>query len=334
MPSAADGARRKEIETRYAWAIEIVARHFRTGLEQVFERQRIRRQVDRFVRHGDPVYSRLLRSSGTDLYETFAGFWKLGQTLATQSRFWLERAICDVVRHQPRFGTRVYSLSDLASGRWMQNGELAFMGDEETEWDATTRAFRVPLSRNLLDYVEREVGRQDRRAPLSPVATDRGRASLWAEMARDDTAILRNIAGKLSEPPWLPVAVQCNLLVVEPEPGGVWAFRFINDKSLSVAQARREMANVLRLFGWLSQEKILRRPDRMTAVVAELLPRWHDYPAERGSEMFSDVTWRSHRQFWKFVDVPFEAVEIAMERVGQELRGKLMASLSTIVPRP
>ena len=98
----------------YGWAIEIIDRHFTDGLTRTFDPQRIRGQVERFRFHGDPIYSRLLESTGGDLYETFVGFWKLGQTVATQSRFWIEWAIADIVRRQKaRFGVQVYALRDL-----------------------------------------------------------------------------------------------------------------------------------------------------------------------------------------------------------------------------
>lgn len=122
--------------------------------------------------------------------------------------------------------------------------------------------------------------------------------------------------------------LQCNLLVVNPQPRGVWAFRYVNDRVLKPAQARREKVNILRLFAWLSQEKILRRPQQMMAVIADLLPRWNLYPADQGPELFSSITWWSHDRLWEFIGVPFGVVDIAIDEVGKGLRGELVRSLS------
>jgi len=252
--------------------------------------------------------------------------------VATQSRFWLEWAICDIVRHQRKeFGTRAYSLRDLAAGGLAT--DVAFMGEETKQWDTSGKAFRVSLGQPLLDYVEREVGRRERAPRPSRLTSPQETATAAALLARADRVLHEQIVSLIAERPGDRVPLQCNLLVIEPPAGGVWAIRYINDKVLGPAQARREKANVLRLFGWLCQEKILRRPDKMTAVAAEMVPRWNTYPADRGPEMFSYETWWSHERLWDFIGVPYAVVEIAIDEIGRDLRQKLVGELATILPK-
>jgi hypothetical protein len=147
-----------------------------------------------------------------------------------------------------------------------------------------------------------------------------------------DNEAIRRIEGHVADGRPEKVLIQCNLLVIDPHPGHVWALRYVNEKALGRSELRQERANIFRVLGWLCQEKILRRPERMTAAVAEMLPRFHTFPAQRGSRMFSDKTWWSHEQFWKFVGVPYEVVELGVDRVGKELRARLLGSLKTIIP--
>jgi hypothetical protein len=70
----------------------------------------------------------------------------------------------------------------------------------------------------------------------------------------------------------------------------------------------------------------------MTCAIAELLPRWNLIRPNNDPDMFSAMTWWSHSQFWKFVGVPFEALEAAAVRVGKEMRKPIVECLSMLLP--
>jgi hypothetical protein len=312
---------------KYGWAVDIIVHHFCDGLVRVFDSKKIKKSLARDARQSDPIYSKLLESSGQDVYETFMAFWRLAQTFSTQSRFWLEEAICEIVRTQrKKFGVQVYSLRDLTRDGWHSESDLAFMGERSREWDSRRGAFRVRLARELLDYVELEVSQREREERLQKLGEEIARAEEF------DHRVLEGIFARVPKGPWQAVPLQCNLLVVEPGEGHVWAFRYVNDKALSPSQMRREKVNVLRVHGWLCQEKVLRRPDKMTAVIAELLPRWNLVRPENDPEMFSPMTWWSHSRLWKFIGVPFEALEVAVARVGRDMRKLIVDCLSTLLP--
>jgi hypothetical protein len=58
-------------------------------------------------------------------------------------------------------------LRDLSERPWTDpQRPVAFMGDNEREWDYGTRAFRVELSRGLLEEIDRIVGQLERRPAL------------------------------------------------------------------------------------------------------------------------------------------------------------------------
>lgn len=325
-----DSTDKTYIRVEYDWAIAIVTRYFNLGLTELFDPESVKDRVDWFHRREDPLYSVLLRSSGKDIYNTFVGYWTLAQTLATQSRFWLEWAICDVVRdHRARLGreVQVYSLRDLATGGLT----VAFMGEREKEWLGGIKPFRVGLKQNALDFIDREVGRVERvlsvrhGGPETLEGTD-------AELERWDEEMLSGMPRQIKGRETDRVSIQCNLLVVEPGEGQVNAIRYVNDKSLSPAQAHREKVNILRVYAWLCQEKVLRRSVQLHARIADLLPRYHTYPADRGPSLFSRRTYWSHDLLWDFIGVPYDVVTLAMEDVGKGLREHLSKGMASILP--
>ena len=195
-------------EKKHGWAVDIIAQHFHGGLERVFDGKRIKKNFAQDTRRSDPIYSKLLESSGQDVYETFMAFWRLAQTFSTQSRFWLEQALCDIVRKQrEKFGVQVYSLRDLARDGWNSESDLAFMGERSREWDARGGAFRVRLARGLLDYIELEVSQREREQRLQKWGEEIKRAEEF------DRKVLEGIFARIPKGPWQAVPLQCNLLI-------------------------------------------------------------------------------------------------------------------------
>lgn len=79
MTSITRELRRQLAATEYEWATKIVTKHFDDGIRRTFERSYVERRPHEFKTDRDPIYSRLLESTGPDVYATFVGFWKLGQ---------------------------------------------------------------------------------------------------------------------------------------------------------------------------------------------------------------------------------------------------------------
>jgi len=75
--------------------------------------------------------------------------------------------------------------------------------------------------------------------------------------------------------------------------------------------------NLLRLYAYLVQEKLLRKPTAIRVCVAELLPRMgsdfdrYDYYPD----YFSPHTYWNSNQLWQFIGVPFGVVSQAIQNV-------------------
>ena len=114
-----------------------------------------------------------------------------------------------------------------------------------------------------------------------------------------------------------------------------WAVRFINPKTISSHAARKqERVNLLRLYAFLVQEKILRDPKQIEVCVAELLPRYSGFEdRDRYPDYFSSETYWTTCRFWDFVGVPFEVVTCAIQDVAKEFRDRLRSGLRGLLPR-
>ena len=159
------------------------------------------------------------------------------------------------------------------------------------------------------------------------------------EIAARDRRNLAEIARSLKGPPASEVTLQCNLLVIEPSRTDAqphaWAVRFINPKTISSHAARKqERVNLLRLYAFFVQEKILRDPRQIEACVAELLPRYSRFEdRDRYPDYFSSQTYWTARRVLEFVGVPFEVVTYAIQDVAKEFRDRLRSGLRGLLPR-
>jgi hypothetical protein len=307
------------------------------------------RRYKEFLHRDDPIYVELLRGMDDEpLSKTFVSYWTIAQTLATKSRFWLEDAVAEIITSQLRkFGgsaTHVYSHKMLAHGYYERNVAVADLGENEVEHLTDRRRWRPPMKENALQAIDLLVGGQEREhinieQRQKPFLRRTWNAAQDGEETRKDQSQLNQIAGALGGRAISDVAIQCNLLVIEPERKDgkphVFAFRFINPKTISShAQRKQERVNLLRLYAFLVQEKPFREPRAVQACVAELLPRLESdfdrydyYP-----DYFSQHTYWSSEQLWQFIGVPFDVVSQAIKNVAQDFQKQLCEGLSFLLP--
>jgi hypothetical protein len=113
-----------------------------------------------------------------------------------------------------------------------------------------------------------------------------------------------------------------------------WSIRFINPRAIaSHASRKQERVNLLRLYAWLVQEKILRDPTQIEVCVAEIYARYSDFDdLDRYPDYFSSLTYWSCDRLWQFLEMPFEVVTVALRDVAAEFRGQLIAGLRDLLP--
>jgi len=343
QPDSMDNVRKD-----FAWAVEIVRKRFADGLEELCDSEFLDQRYQRFKDRDDPIYAELLAAMQDEaLAKTFVSYWTIAHTLATMSRFWLDEAIADLIIHQARhFGrpaTEVYSQSMLGHGYLERRVTIAQMGEEERENLSRRLTWRPLVQRSSLDQIDLIVGRREREraARTAQPKTHPSPSPRFStpEARREDFEDLAAAAGSLKGPPADPIAIQCNLLVIEPDrlngKPHAWAFRFVNPKVMGRhADRKQERANLLRLYAYLVQEKILRDPKGIQVAVAEVVPRYSEFDPSIGHpDFFSPVTyWKSH-DLWGNIGVPFEVVTAAIHDVAEEFRGKLISGLRGLLPK-
>jgi len=343
MDSQATPSREAEdLRKKFGWAIEIVRQRFSEGLSQLCDPRFLKRRYRAFQEKNDPIYSELLKGmQDVPLETTFVSYWTIAHTLATQSRFWLENAIADILIHKAkqegRNGLKVYTFDMLKSGYLERGVTVADLGEGRREQLSSRTPWRVLLQRKALSTVDLIVGEQERERAAEDGKWFEG----WQyESAEKDLENLRTIAHSLPGPPSSEVTLQCNLLVIEPDRADkqphAWGFRFVNRKTLSSHPTRKqERVNLLRLYAYLTQEKILRDPRQIHVYVAELFPRSSRFGArDRYPGYFSPQTYWSSNQLWEFIGVPFNVVTFALRDVAKEFRQQLVKGLRDLLPKP
>jgi hypothetical protein len=333
------------LRTNYGWAIDIVKRHFSKGLEYICNQSFLERRYTEFQERRDPIYSILLEGMQDEqLAKTFVSYWTIGQTLAVQSRFWLENAVADLILYQAknynRLTKEIYNQEMLSAGFPKITHQVADFGEEIIEHSSKRDPWEVEIQLSALKKVDQLVGKEERKGAL-PTRSPNKHA--WeqnenAALINDDRRQLQIIATALHGPPAEKTLLNCNLLVIEPNKYDkkyhAWAFRFINPKTFaSHANRKQERVNLLRLYALLVQEKILRDPEFINVCVAELLPRKHlAYGQDRYPDYFSPVTYWSSEKLWDFINVPFEVVTCSIHDVAKKFREKLQFGLGSLLP--
>jgi hypothetical protein len=333
----------------YPWAVEIVRKRFSAGLESICDPRFLSRRYEQFLAKNDPIYVDLLQGMEDErLSRTFVSYWTIAHTLATQSRFWLEDSVAEIILYQvneleTREATHVFSQSMLSDGylKRMEEKRVSEIGEYECEHLSDRTPWRPTIKTSALETVDLLVGQQER----EPVEERKPFEARGMDDAKNKQAVSRDmecldkIAVSFRGEGVSEITLQCNLLVIEPDKldgqPHAWAFRFVNPRTLSAHPSRRqERANILRLHALLVQEKILRDPRSIRVAAAELLPR-HTGGAgfkDRYPTYFSSLTYWSTERVWEFIGVPFEVVSAAILDVAKEFRERLKASLRALLP--
>jgi hypothetical protein len=334
-----------ELLEKHGWAVKIVRGHFAEGLERICDRHFLDERYLEFLRKQDPVYTALLDGMKDEaLAKTFVSYWTIGQTMATQSRFWLEDSIAEIIVHQAENLERpvreVYSQAMLGTSEYPKSMiPIAMFGEWKREHLSERSPWRPAIQEQALSEIDVLVGKQERQPPPTRELLKAWRLSREgsAEAVSRDRKELARVYSSLSGPPATETPVQCNLLVIEPdrldrEPHA-WGIRFINPKTIAQhATRKQERVNLLRLYALLVQEKIMRDPRSIRVCVAELLPRMggRDSPYP---DYFSPATYWSSKQLWDdFIGVPFGVVSIAIREEAQAFRQRLKEGLQALLP--
>jgi hypothetical protein len=328
----------------YEWAVDIIKGHFEKGLAGISNAKFLDQRYKDFELKQDPIYADLLEGMNDEpLAKTFVSYWIVAQTLATQSRFWLEDAVGDLIRFQAENGKRpgaeVYTQHTVARRFPSKRLEYPAFFGKEAEYLGDNASWRAEIHQSALTTIDTLVGEQERvgrpvrkpfqRRPWSPVNDAKAR--------KLDQQHLAQVVGSAHSGPLEPTTLRCNLLLIQPDKADgkprVWAIRFINPKTFAQHPVRKqERVNLLRLYAFLIQKK-LAAPASITACVAALVPRkkgreWEDtYP-----DYFSfDTSW-SNQQLWDFIGVPFDIVGIAIREAAVSFRKQLKEGLRHLLP--
>jgi hypothetical protein len=296
------------------------------GLEWCFSRERVQDSVEGWFHDADPIYLPLLHELTFSQKSRFIADWQLGQTLATNCRFFMEEAIRGLIAHQVQhFGRSVravYIQRDLEKGVHAQLPDLAFFGDERKEW-ASGRGWHTALRASALDTVDRIADAEDR--ALDQILGEKRVASADVQ-ARFREGLLppsdvraRLLDSLAGEGPPEKTLLSCNLVVVEPEPGPIHAFRFINLKNAGRATVQSERKNFLRLIAHVHQEKLFRRPEACHVILAPLVDRDTRRALRHYSLRFDQEELWQARKFWEFINVPYSAVQEGLLDAGRRL---------------
>lgn len=340
---AAERERLEAVRKVHGWAVKIIQQHFSRGLASLCTADFLGKRYSQFKSKADPIYSILVGGMQDEaLARTFVSYWTVGQTLATQSRFWLENAITEIVitraRAQGRNDIRVYSQALLAKGYMAMGQTVEEMGERWREELTSRRPWRVNLQRTALRAIDQMVGEHERKLRRLPFETDPADELMEGAAPNDDQAYLVRVVKSLEGPPPSRVTLQCSLLVIEPDrldqKPHAWGIRYVNPKTLATHSTRKqERVNLLRLYAYLAQEKILRDPTQIVVCVADLLPRSvNEFGLDRTPEYFSQHTHWSPDRLWDFIGVPYDVVTLAIADVALEFRERLSTALASLLP--
>ncbi len=208
------------LRQEYGWAVEIIRKHFAAGLESICAKEFLEERYVEFQRKHDPIYAELLDGMDDEaLAKTFVSYWTIGQTIATQSRFWLEAAIAEIiilqVKHKAHPATHVYSQAMLGQRYFERRVPVAEIGELELERLTERSPWRVNVQQSALREIDLLVGEQEREPPpVREIKNDRhwsSEANVMA-MSRDKEHLART-AGSLKGPPATETPMQCNLVL-------------------------------------------------------------------------------------------------------------------------
>ncbi len=328
----------------YNWAIDIVQRIFTKELERYCSPQFVHERYSKFVRERDPIrYPLVTGMDDEPLEEVYVSFYSIYQTIATQTRFWLEASIAEILVHQVRvFGrpvTHLFTQNMLSDcGGFNHSKKAADIGEDELEHATGKKEWLVDLKEGSIETAKELVSKYDRKYDRGVVRQDETkRTRLERELVGVDRGEMQAMIQSVRGDDTASHKLYCDLLVVEPDQLDnqvrVRAFRFVNPKTFGKrSDHKEERLNLLRLLGYLVQEKILRTPDTIEVQIAEIVPR--PSPSSQGILGFPYFTsssyWIADRFWGEYVGVPFDVIEWAIRDIGQRVLAERLRGLLPI----
>ena len=165
----------------YRWAIDIVQRIFAKELEQYCSPEFVHERYSKFVRERDPIrYPLVTGMDDEPLEQVYVSFYSIYQTIATQTRFWLEASIAEILVHQVRaFGrpaTHLFTQNMLSDCNGFDRSKtIADIGEYELEHVTGKKEWVVDLKEVAIETAKDLVSTYDRkydRGAVSEVETE------------------------------------------------------------------------------------------------------------------------------------------------------------------
>jgi hypothetical protein len=326
---------------QYEWAAEIVRQRFMKEIKGYCDESFVSKRYQKFHADHDPILYPMVEGMGDPrLQRAFVSFFAIYQTLATQSRFWLEAAISDILIHQHRrFGRPMTHLftQNLLIDRGLDLGVgVDSIGEERLEHVTGKKEWKVGIKTEALATATSLVTAYDEKYDKGAVDLDQTQLGrLEGELLRLDRDEFCHMRTSIRGREAKPHKLHCDLLVVGPDQQDgevrVRAFRFVNPKTFAKrADRKEERLNLLRLMAYLVQEKVFRDPETIEVQMAEIVPRRTTLKGVYGYPYFTAQSYWSADRFWnEYIGVPFRVLEWTINDIGQEL---LAVRLRDILP--
>lgn len=154
-------------ESKFRSASDIVARHFADGLDELLSPRFLQGRYRKFESEHDPIYHTILACvQDESLVKAFVSYWAIAQTMATQSRFWLEDAIAEIVVHQCKYfgrnASHVYWQKTLGMGHFAAQTHVSEIGERELEHHQGRKPWRVLIQESAVNAAAFLVEEQER----------------------------------------------------------------------------------------------------------------------------------------------------------------------------
>jgi hypothetical protein len=341
MALSEEGIMPEEVE-RYDWAVKIVQRRFTDDLLRFSSDEFVQERYSKFLHQHDPIlYPLVMGMNDPPLQEAYVSFYSIFQTVATQTRFWLEAAISDILIHQVRtFGrsvTQVFTQNMLAEGKFDQRVTVADIGKAQLEHVSGKKQWLVNSKGASFDTAAELASDYDKKYDRGAVNLRKAELyQLEPELIELDHEQMRRMRHSVRGTRIVPHKLDCDLLVVGHDDRqndiSVRAFRFVNHKTFTKREKRKEeRINQLRLMAYLVQEMVGTSPDAIEVQIAEIVPRQPRLNGPLGFPYFTKCSYWLGKRFWtEYIQVPFDVVEWAIQDVGQRI---LADRLRYLLPR-
>ena len=316
---------------KYDWAVDIVRRRFTEDLVRFSSDEFVQERYAEFLKERDPILHPLVMGMHDKaLQQAYVSFYSIFQTVATQTRFWLEAAICDILIHQVRtFGrsvTQLFTQNMLAEGGIDRRTTVADIGEAQLEHVSGKKQWLVNSKEESYRTAEKLVSEYDRKYDRGAVNLRKDELyRLEPDLIELDHQQMGRMKHSVRGTTIVPHKLDCDLLVVgqdnKQHDVSVRAFRFVNPKTFTKREKRKEeRINQLRLMGYLVQEMIGTAPDAIEVQIAEIVPRQPRLNGPLGFPYFTKCSYWLGNRFWtEYIQVPFGVIEWTIEDVGQRI---------------